>query len=86
MLPQYIAQYYNGYHNMMDGGDWGWGLLMMLFWAVLIVLVTVFVVRGLHTHDNSGSTSGDAVEIAKKRYAKGEISKEEFEQLKKDLK
>lgn len=86
MLPLYIAQYYNGYHNMMDGGDWGWGLLMMLFWVVVIVLVTVFVIRGQRSHNGAGDTSGDALEIAKKRYAKGEISKEEFEQLKKDLK
>lgn len=85
MVPLYLAQYYGGYHNMMDGGDWGWGLLMMLFWVIVIGLITVFVVRGLHWHDISSNNPSDAKEIAKKRYAKGEITKEEFEQLKKDL-
>jgi uncharacterized membrane protein len=35
--------------------------------------------RGWHGHEP------DALEIAKRRYARGEITKEQFEQLKKDL-
>ena len=83
MLPTYVAQYYN--RPMMDGGDWGWGFLMMLFWAVVIILIVVLIVRGFGSN-HADSSKSDALDIAKERYAKGEIKKEEFEQLKKDLK
>lgn len=84
MVPQYMAQYYS--HDMMDGGDWGWGLLMMLFWLAAIILIVALIIRGVHWQGNAGGKGEDAQEIAKRRYAKGEITKEEFEQLKKDLK
>lgn len=83
MLSTYFAQYYNGY-DMMDGGGAGWGLLIMLFWVVLILIV-VLLLRGGHRHVHGTANQGDTLTIAKNRYAKGEINKEEFEQLKKDL-
>lgn len=83
MLSTYLAQYYNGY-NMMDGGGAGWGLLAILFWVGLILFV-VLLFRGGHRHEHGTANQDDALTIAKNRYAKGEINKEEFEQLKKDL-
>lgn len=86
MLPAYLAQYYNSYPDMMSGGDWFWGLLMMLFWVGLIVLVVVLIMRSTYWHENgSRPASDEALSVAKKRYAKGEITKEEYDQLKKDL-
>ncbi len=78
-----FGQYY--YHPMMDNQDWGWGMLMMLFWAVIIVLVVVLVIRLLKSHETVSRHRTDPLDIAKERYAKGEIKKDEFEQLKKDL-
>ena len=76
------------YGPMMNGNDWGWSIFMMFFWIVFLVLICVVIMRVLrghdhHTYHNHGS---DPLDIAKERYAKGEITKEQFEQLKKDLK
>lgn len=73
------------YGPMMNGGDWGWGLFMMLMWLVFFIVIAVVVVRLLKGHEIGTSHKTDPVDIAKERYAKGEITKEQFEQLKKDL-
>ena len=69
-----------------DGMGW-WmafgGVWMLLFWGGLIALV-VWAITKLSKR-NGSSQKHDALGIAKERYAKGEISREEFEQIKKDL-
>ena len=65
-------------------GWWAFGgIFMILFWVGLIVLV----VWGVFKIGKSSGTASkkDALDIARERYAKDEISKEEFEQIKKDL-
>lgn len=62
----------------------GFGLLsMVLFWAVLI-FGGLFVARWL-MGQGFGHREGSALEILKKRYARGEIKKQEFEERKRDL-
>ena len=73
----------------MGGFGWGWlmPIFMILFWG-LIIWAIVALVRGLTQHDGSksaGERGDSALEILKSRYAKGEISKEEYEEKKKDL-
>ena len=76
---------YNGYDswgvgNMM--GFFGGSIMMIVFWVLLVAFI-VWMVREV---DNKNSrSSSNALEILKERYAKGEISKEEFEEKKKDL-
>jgi putative membrane protein len=67
-----------------NGWGWGWvfGTLMMLvFWGGLVALV-VFAIRGWGgSRDGSrGSLGSDAKGILEERFARGEISKEEFEE------
>ncbi len=60
-------------------------VFMVLFWAAFIALV-VWVVRTVaRPREAGGGGTQNPLDIAKNRYARGEISKEEFEQLKKDL-
>ena len=79
----------------MFGGSWGgWGfgpfgmVLMLVFWVLVIagiVLVVKWLVEQGRLSGASGQAGESALDILKKRYARGEIGKEEFEAKKKDL-
>lgn len=61
----------------------------MMMWLVLIILagiiIYVVITRGRRSGDWHDQASENPVEILKRRYAKGEISKEDFERQKKDI-
>lgn len=71
--------------TMMDGWDWVWGTLMMLvFWGGLAAAI-VFAVRAStrNSREGSGETRPpDAGAILAARFARGEISQQEFEERK----
>jgi len=76
----------NGW-GMEWGMGWFGGLLMILFW-ILVIVGVVFLVRWLMNapqRDSSQKSPNRALEILKERYARGEIDKQEFEEKKKDL-
>lgn len=67
--------------------EMGWGMvasgILSLAFLVALILLIVWGVKQI-----TGRSEGDrkkALEIAKERYARGEITKEAFEQLKKDI-
>ena len=72
----------------------GWGMMnpvmwifMLLFWG-LVVFGLIWAIRWLVARSKPGGDGSHAetpLEILKKRYARGEIGKEQFEQMKKDL-
>jgi putative membrane protein len=69
----------------MEGIGWGWlwlGILhMVVFWG-LVILVFAALLRWL----GGGRLGGwRAIDILKARYAKGELTREQFEQLKRDI-
>ncbi|MFC1919165.1 SHOCT domain-containing protein [Chloroflexota bacterium] len=73
-----------------DGMGWwmpfGW-IFMILFWGIVVALV-VWVIKRLTQGESSKPTtydSSDPLDLAEIRYAKGEISKIEFDQIKNDL-
>ena len=74
---------YNGYG--FDGmmGWFGGGLLMLVFW-VLLILFIIWAVRE-SKHDYHSQSKGKALDILNERYAKGEIDKDEFKTMKKDI-
>ncbi len=69
-----------------DGMGW-WmifgGLWMVIFWGGLIALIIWGIMKFSRRDDTT--PKHNPLDVAKERYAKGEISREEFEQLKKDL-
>ncbi|MEO9256271.1 MAG: SHOCT domain-containing protein [Tepidiformaceae bacterium] len=73
--------------NHMDG--WGWGgwlamsMLMVLFWGG-VVAAGILLVRWTSTHSHAPS-SPSALDIARERFARGEISDEEFQRIKAGL-
>ena len=73
-----------------DGHMWGWGvgwwwllmpMGMIIFWGGIIALI-IWAIRQSSEGRGGG---GNAVEIARGRYAHGEISREEFDQIRRDL-
>ncbi|MFQ5721025.1 MAG: SHOCT domain-containing protein [Candidatus Aminicenantales bacterium] len=71
---------------MMWGGHWMYGGFMIFFW-ILIIMGLVFLIKWIVDQGRSdrANPKENALEILKKRYAKGEISKEEFEEKKKEI-
>ena len=69
------------------GGGMGWwmlfgGVLWVAFWASLIYLAVSLFRGGSRRPDEQ---AGEPVDLAKRRYARGEISRDEYERIRKDL-
>jgi len=74
--------------------DWGFTIVHLIFWALLvaaIVWLVVWLVRSpqhgaLHEHHMGPPRSSDAaLQEARMRYARGEMTREEFLQISTDL-
>ena len=81
--------------SMHDGFEWGWGWMafgmawMVIFWGGIIALA-VWAVSRLTGDREKGRDQRrlegpSPLDIAKERYARGEITREQFEQFRQDL-
>ena len=53
--------------------------ILFLLFSIGIVAAVYYIIK------NKGASNETALDILKKRYAKGEITKEEYEEKKKDI-
>jgi putative membrane protein len=71
--------------GMMNWGHHGpFGPIFMVLFLIIVVLCVVWFVRS-RAHSRQDRLEDGAIDIVRKRYAKGEITKEEFEKMKDDL-
>lgn len=74
---------------MMGYGFMGAGIFMWIFW-LLIIGGGIWLLTGLFNQrnypGNRPDNTPDAKEILDRRYAKGELTREEYDHMKQDLK
>lgn len=73
--------------NGMEGMGWGWiglGMVHMLLFWVLVILGIVALLRWLGS-GSGGNSSSRPLDILKERYARGELNREQYEQMKREL-
>ncbi|HLC94931.1 MAG TPA: SHOCT domain-containing protein [Patescibacteria group bacterium] len=80
-----MGNYFSGGYGLMGGLGF---FFMLLFWGLILwaIIASVKMISGNHQHSCCGDAKGDAAQkVLRERYAKGEITKEQFEEIKKDL-
>ncbi len=79
------------FRGMLGPRFFGIGVFMWFIWIGVIIFVIVGLAYVIGHVFNSNFANerhkeySEAMQVLMKRYAKGEISREEFEQIKKDL-
>ncbi|MEG6565418.1 SHOCT domain-containing protein [Thermoanaerobacterium saccharolyticum] len=78
--------------NMMWGLTNGWGygggIVFGLIWMIIqvaIVVGAIYFIVSLFQNKKGSNRSSNALEILKERYARGEISEEEYKERKRNL-
>jgi putative membrane protein len=82
------------YYGMQGPGGWGpmmhygfgyGGMFMWIIFLIVIGLLIYFIVQAQKTKGQTLIQTEGPLDILKKRYAKGEINKEDFDRMKRDL-
>jgi putative membrane protein len=72
--------------NYVCGISYGFGGMFMGILLLIVLGVAIyFIVQSLKSKNVIGQAQDTPIDILKKRYAKGEITKEEFDRMKKEL-
>ncbi len=79
---------YGGYYGMMGSGSWGWALLMMGIPAVILIVILLATLGGLQeptSYPAYAPPPGNPLEILEQRYARGELTREDYLRIRDDL-
>jgi putative membrane protein len=74
-----------GWGPMMHYGFGYGGMFMWIIFLIVIGLLIYFMVQAQKTKGQTPIQTESHLDILKRRYAKGEITGEEYERIKKDL-
>lgn len=82
----------SGYYGMMGGGGWGWAMAFMAIPGIILVLVLILALAGLAERPAypvpyavPAPPPTSALEILEQRYARGELSRDEYLRTRADL-
>ncbi|MBC7571368.1 MAG: SHOCT domain-containing protein [Spirosoma sp.] len=71
---------------MMNGTGWGMGGMGWGMWFIpLLIILAIYLFMKYNPQTKSGQATESPLDILRKRYAKGEVTKEQFEQMRKDI-
>lgn len=90
------SYYGNGYYGGMMGGGGGYSMIFMIPIGLIVLFIIGYAIwRGFgwgggysesqYRHNASVEDRETAMQILQRRYAKGEITKEQFDQMKRDI-
>ena len=74
--------------NMMEGWGGMLGPLSMIFWFLVILAVMVglaWLLRAAWPRDRSTISGSSSLDVLKERYARGDITREEYLQKQRDI-
>jgi putative membrane protein len=68
-------------------GPWGWAMMAViaLFWIALLVGIVLLIVWAVRQIGPAGRNAERPLDILARRYARGEITREEYERMKAEL-
>ncbi len=84
----YMPQHMSWMGGGAMGGGAGMGFVMIVFWVAVIAALVLMVSGALTVRrppENHSLHESDALNILKQRYARGEIDKEQFDAMRRDI-
>lgn len=77
---------YGGSYSMMGNGSWGWAVLMMGVPAIILIIILLAALGGLR-EPAAGPVYAppQPLEILEQRYARGELTREDYLRIRDDL-
>jgi putative membrane protein len=75
---------------MWNYGPWGMFPWMLIFPLIFLIALLIFLFRRggssmCASHETQGKREENARELLDRRYARGEVNREEYQQIKKDI-
>jgi len=71
--------------GMMHYGYGYGGMFMGILFLIVIAVLVYFIIQALSSKGRPSMQNESPLDILKRRYAKGEITREEYEKMKKDI-